>query len=106
MAGQYVPIANLSGLSQSALQSWYTAATTELMLRSGTGRVQSGSSAAQSYGLHVMSDATLIALINTLADYLGYTEPMAVMQPNFNSYGPPGDTIYDTATGVPTGYPP
>lgn len=101
MAGSYVPIANLSGLPLSYLQGWYTTACAELLLRTTTGRVQTGSAASQSYGLHVMSDQALIGLINTLADYLGYTEPMALSQPNFNNYGTPGASVYDTATGIP-----
>lgn len=98
--GQYTPIANLSGLPAAQLQAWYTTATTELLLRTTTGRVQSGSSAAQSYGMHVMSDQALIGLINKLADLLGFTEPMAVMRPNFSCSGPPPNSEF-SPTGIP-----
>ena len=63
----------------------YTAATTELLLRTTTGRVQSGSSAAQSYGLHVMSDSALIGLINSLVDALGLDTQVTMVRPNFTA---------------------
>ena len=99
MAGSYVPIPNLSGLSPAVLSSMYTSATTELLLRTTTGRVHSGSSAAQAYGLHVLSDASLIGLINSLTDALGLDQQITTARPNFNTPSGPYDPF--TTTGNP-----
>ena len=98
MAGAYVPIPNLSSFSSGQLSAMLSAAQAELLTRM-TGRVQSGSSAAQSYGLHVMSDATLIGLINALSDIMGLDTQQTMVQPNFNL--PPQGVNPYTATGNP-----
>jgi len=84
MAGSYVPIVNFSSFSSAQLNAMLSAAQAALLQRM-TGQVQSGSSAAQSYGMHMMSDAALIGIINSLTDILGLDTQQTMMQPNFNA---------------------
>ena len=65
-----IPTLDFGAFSNAELQALLTAAKAEY-LRRITGRVQTGSSAAQSYGLTIMSVDDLIKLINGLTDQLG-----------------------------------
>ena len=98
MAGAYVPIPNFSAFSSTELNAMLGAAKAAWLQRI-TGAVQSGSSAAQSYGMHLLSDAALIATINSLTDILGLDTQITMMQPNF-TVPQPGTNPY-TSTGVP-----
>ena len=98
MAGAYVPIVNFSAFSSTELSAMLTAAKAALLMRM-TGQVQSGASAAQSYGMHLMSDAQLTGVINALTDILGLDTQVTMMQPNFNL--PQQGVNPYTATGNP-----
>ena len=71
------------------------AAQQEYLLRITTGRVRSGSSAAQSYGMDVMSVDDLVRLINGLTAQLGLDNDTVRARPTFNKYGcaPDGATF-------------
>lgn len=84
----YVPVPNLSGWSQTLLQSTFNAVQTEMVLRAtGGGRVQSGNAAAQGYQLHLMSDDRLTVLNNALTAALGLDCEMNVVRPCFSRQG-------------------
>lgn len=59
------------------------AAKAEVLTRM-TGRVQNGSSAAQSFGMSMMSFDQLTALVNGLTVELGYPQPETRVAPNFS----------------------
>jgi hypothetical protein len=80
------PTLNLGAFSPTELQSLLVAAKAEY-LRALGGRMQQGSSAAQSYGLLVMSTDELIRLINSITSALGLDSGPFLVQPNFNSRG-------------------
>lgn len=71
------------------------AAQEEYLLRITTGRVRSGSSAAQSYGMDVMTVDDLVRLINGLTAQLGLDTDTVRARPTFNNYGcaPSGSTF-------------
>jgi hypothetical protein len=60
-----------------------TAAKAELLRRAGVGAVQTGSSAAQSFGMEKMTEDGLIRMINALTVELGYAQPEIRVMPNF-----------------------
>jgi hypothetical protein len=60
-----------------------TAAKAELLRRAGVGAVQTGSSAAQSFGMMKMSMEELTLLINSLSQELGYAQAENRVMPNF-----------------------
>lgn len=69
--------------STAEMQSLLTAAKAEY-LRRITGRVASGSSAAQSYSFTQMTIDDLVNLINGLTEALGLSTVNARVRPNFN----------------------
>lgn len=79
-------VLDFGAFSQAELQSLLTAAKAEY-LRALTGRMQQGSSAAQSYGLLVMSVDELSRLINGLTSALGLDNTQTRAAPNFNHTG-------------------
>ena len=81
------PVLDLSIYSPTELQSLLTTAKAEYLRRMTTGRVQQGSSAAQSYGLTVMDLADLVRLMNGISDALGLSNINARVRPNFNTCG-------------------
>lgn len=64
-----------------------TAAKAEYLGRITTGRVRSGGSAAQQYGMDIMTVDDLVRLINSLTSQLGldFCETIRV-RPDFNTY--------------------
>lgn len=113
---------DFGAFSLAEKQALLTAAKSEILTRL-TGRVQNGSSAAQSFGMTLMSQADLTFLINALTVELGYAQPEIRVAPNFSGriYPPyqcapaanwsriePGVTTWDllaalSTTGMPTG---
>jgi len=89
------PTLDFGAFSPSELQALLTAAKAEFLVRI-TGRVQQGSSAAQSYGLQFMTVDDLTRLINGVTMALGLDAVETRVTPNFNStaYTPPGASGY------------
>lgn len=77
------PVLDLGAFSGAELQSLLTAAKAEY-LRALSGRMQQGSSAAQSYGLQLLSVDELTRLINSLTAALGLDGTETRVQPNFS----------------------
>lgn len=77
-------VLDFGAYSPTELAALLTAAKAEYIVRL-TGKVQQGSSAAQSYGLTVMTVDDLIRLINGLTTALGLDNSTVVAQPNFNT---------------------
>ena len=69
----------------SELAPIFTAYKAELLLRSTTGRVKSGSSAAQSYGMENMSTDQLTRNFNSLATAMGLDNAILSARPDFNT---------------------
>ena len=86
MAGTYVPILNLSAFSSSELSALLTAAKAEVLTRL-TGRVQTGASTGQSFGMNMKTDAQLTQLINALTDALGLDAQETRVRPCFSKQG-------------------
>lgn len=82
------PVLNFGAFSHAELTAWLTAVKTELILRMTTGRVKTGSSAAQQYGMETMSNDDLTRLANGLTSALGldFSDTLRV-RPNFNRVG-------------------
>jgi hypothetical protein len=80
------PVLDIGVYSPTEQQALLTAAKTEYSLRLQTGRVNTGSSAAQSYGLTVLSNDDLVRLINGLAAALNLDSVNARVEPNFNTH--------------------
>lgn len=76
---------NLGIYTPTELQALLIAAKAEYLRFLG-GRVQQGSSAAQSYGLTQMDGDALIRLLNALGDELGLDNPTLRVTPNFNTH--------------------
>lgn len=76
---------NLGIYTPTELQALLIAAKAEYLRFLG-GRVQQGSSAAQSYGLTQMDGDALIRLLNALGDELGMDNPTLRVTPNFNTH--------------------
>jgi hypothetical protein len=81
-------ILDFGAFSTAELTTLLTQAKAEYTLRLTTGRVRSGSSAAQSYGLDVMTIDQLIQLINGLSAQLGFSFGENRVQPNFSNAQP------------------
>ncbi|MBS0328231.1 MAG: hypothetical protein JSR30_00130 [Proteobacteria bacterium] len=79
------PVLNLGAFSDAELTSMLAAAKAEYLLRMGNGRVRSGSSAAQSYGMDVMTVDDLVRLINSLTTQLGLDSDTLSVRPDFNT---------------------
>ncbi len=77
------PVLDLGIYSPTELQNMLTAAKAEYLMRM-TGRVQQGSSAAQSYGMTVMTVDDLVRLMNGLGDALGLSNVTTTVSPNFS----------------------
>lgn len=91
------PTLDFGAYSDTEMRSLLTAAKAE-MLRRLTGRVASGSSAAQSYSFTQMTVAELTNLINGLTDALGLSTVNARVMPNFNqSAWPPAFSTSETS---------
>jgi len=86
MAGTYVSVPNLSAFSQTELQNLLTAAKAELLVRI-TGRVQTGASTGQSFGMNQYSGDQLNKLINALTDALGLDAQETRVRPCFSRQG-------------------
>ncbi len=80
------PILNPGAFSTAELTAMLTAAKAEYIGRITTGRVKSGGSAAQQYGMDIMTVDDLVRLINSLTSALGldYDETLRI-RPNFNN---------------------
>lgn len=78
------PTLNFGAYTPTELTALLDAAKAEY-LRALGGRIQQGSSAAQSYGLLTMSIADLINLINGLTAELGLDTTNTRVSPNFNT---------------------
>lgn len=76
---------NLGIYTPTELQALLVAAKAEYLRFLG-GRVQQGSSAAQSYGLTQMDGDALIRLLNALGDELNLDQPNLRVSPNFNTH--------------------
>jgi hypothetical protein len=81
-------ILDYGSFSTAQLTNMLSAAQAEYLLRVTTGRVSHGSSAAQSYGLVVMSTPELIQLINGLSAQLGFDAGENRASPNFAGKNP------------------
>lgn len=81
------PVLNFGAFSNAELTTWLAAVKTELMIRYSTGRVKTGSSAAQQYGMETSTNDDLVRLANGLTAALGldYSDTTTV-RPNFNTY--------------------
>ncbi len=84
------------GFTTAEKQALFDAAKAEVLTRM-TGRVQNGSSAAQSFGMTQMTYNELVFLVNALSTELGYPQPETRVQPNFAgcaapNYWPNGTT--------------
>lgn len=77
------PTLDFGAFSSAEKSTLLTAAKAEYLKRI-TGRVQSGSSAAQSYSFTQMTLGELVNLINGLTDELGLTTVETRVRPNFN----------------------
>ena len=78
-------VLDFGAFSPAELQSMLTAAKAELLLRMTTGRVQTGGSAAQQYGMNLMDVNQLTRFINGITSALGLNNPQNLVQPNFNT---------------------
>lgn len=76
---------NFGAFTPDELQAMLTAAKAEY-LRALGGRITQGSSAAQSYGLTIMTVDQLIQLINGLTTELGLDGTNVRATPNFNTH--------------------
>jgi hypothetical protein len=87
--GMASPVLDVGIYSRTEQQTMLTAAKAEYLKRM-TGRVTQGASAAQSYGMTVMTTDDLIRLMNGLASALGLDNVAVTVSPNFNpGYGVP-----------------
>jgi hypothetical protein len=82
---------DFGAFSTSEKQALLTAAKAEVLTRV-TGRVQNGSSSAQSFGMTLMTMEDLTLLINALTVELGFQQPEIRVAPNFNGCQPYGYT--------------
>lgn len=87
MASTPVSVLNLSAFSQSELSTLLTAAKAEVLVRI-TGRIETGGSANQNYGMRLKTDDELNRLINALTSALGLDTEMIFVRPNFSHTGP------------------
>ncbi len=81
------PVLDYGSFSVAQLQAMLTAAQAEYLLRITTGRVRTGSSAAQSYGMDLMTLDDLVRLINGLTAELGLSDVNTTVSPNFGRNG-------------------
>lgn len=90
------PVLDFGSFTPTELTNLLTAAKAEYLNRLTTGRVTQGASAAQSYGLTVMSMADLVRLLNGLTAQLGLDNVTVTVSPNFNNTGPtlPSESIF------------
>jgi hypothetical protein len=97
------PALDFGSFTTSEKQALLAAAKAEYLTRI-TGRVQNGSSSAQSFGMSLMDIAQLTSLINGLTVDLGYPEPETRVAPNFSGrpYGwqPAAAQVVRSASGV------
>lgn len=87
------PVLNLGIYTPEELANIMTLAKAEY-LRVLSGRITQGSSAAQSYGLTVMSVEDLVRLLNALGEQLGLDATEDRIRPNFNRHGSVGPWGY------------
>ena len=80
------PTLDFGSFSQVQLESMLASAQAEYLVRM-TGRVQQGSSAAQSYGFNLMQVDDLVLLINGLTMELGLQTVVTQVQPDFSHSG-------------------
>lgn len=78
------PVLDLTIYNATELQDMLTAAKAEYLRRMGTGRVTQGSSAAQTYGMTVMSVDDLVRLMNGLGSALGLNNVTTTVSPDFS----------------------
>lgn len=78
-------VLNLGAFTATEQADMLAAAKTEYLYRMTTGKVRSGSSAAQQYSMDVMSLNQLIDLINSLTTELGLDSDTLRIAPNFNT---------------------
>jgi hypothetical protein len=86
--GMAMPTLDLGSFSTAQLQSMLSAAQAEVLVRM-TGRVAHGSSAAQSYGMDLMTYPDLVRLVNALGAQLGFDFGENRATPNFAHVPPP-----------------
>lgn len=87
------PALDFGSFSTAEKQALLTAAKAEVLTRI-TGRVQNGSSSAQSFGMNLMSQADLTLLVNALTVELGYPQPELRVAPNFSGNASAPDNSY------------
>jgi len=103
------PVLDFGSFSTAQQTAMLTAAQAEYLLRITTGRVRQGGSAAQSYGMDIMSVADLIRLINGLSQELGLNSDIVnVAAPDFSQTtdqwsGETNPQAYDSTLGVGNG---
>lgn len=78
------PVLDLTIYNATELQEMLVTAKAEYLRRMTSGRVTQGSSAAQTYGMTVMSVDDLIRLMNGLGSALGLTNETVTASPNFS----------------------
>jgi len=93
-------VLNLSAFSVNELNTLLTAAKAEILTRL-TGRVQTGSSTGQSFGMNLYSTDELNRLVNSLTAALGLDTQETRVRPNFNHTGSSSLTQGWPATGMP-----
>lgn len=90
------PVLDFGAFTPTELQSMLTAAKAELLVRMNPGRVRQGGSAAQQYGMDLMTYAELVSFLNGISTALGVNNPANTVSPNFNTRqncGPFGSTF-------------
>lgn len=90
---------DFGAFTTTELNTMLTAAKAEILTRM-TGRVSSGSSSGQQFGMTTMSYAELTNLINGLTVQLGYEQPEVRVAPNFS--GSPGPFFVPAAAVSPS----
>lgn len=81
------PVLDFGAFSDVELAAMLAAAKAEYLVRMTEGRVRQGGSAAQQYGMDLMTVAELTALINGLTAALGLSNVETRVSPNFNTRG-------------------
>jgi hypothetical protein len=89
------PVLNYGAFTNDELTAWLAAIKTEMMLRTSTGRVKTGSSSAQQYGLDTATWDDLVRTANGISAALGldFVDTIRV-RPNFN----PAQRVPDATT--------
>lgn len=82
------PVLDFGAFSTAEQTAMLAAAKAEYLVRMNPGRVRQGGSAAQQYGMDLMTVAELITLMNGLTAALGLSTVETRVSPNFDCRGP------------------